>query len=219
MATLQHMLHAGASLKGFAKKGAAHKLGGDLATHWSRGHKAGASNAHSGEITSNAHSGENSVMQLPRVEQSTGQPQPQQQPTPPREAAQAPAPDREMDASRHGTAEWLHKPSQPITGKSGVHSEGVIKHPATGEIIFKGQPANDANDAEIAQWFNGQLGRSVSDAESILFKRTLALMGQPASNASDAEIAEWFRGQPLNAEPTNEAATIPGICVSLSHCV
>ena len=65
---------------------------------------------------------------------------------------------------------------------------------------FRGQPAPNASDAEIAGWFRGQPPSvTATDVVVIADPATAGwFRAHPAPNASNAEIAGWFRGQPAS---------------------
>merc|ERR1711865_1099806 len=68
-------------------------------------------------------------------------------------------------------------------------SDGIVAE-AAGKDWFRGQPATNATDPEIADWFRN---KPAAAAGSDWFR------GHPATNDTDAEIVDWFRNKPAAA--------------------
>jgi len=68
-------------------------------------------------------------------------------------------------------------------------SDGIVAE-AAGRDWFRGQPATNATDPEIADWFRN---KPAAAAGSDWFR------GHPATNDTDAEIVDWFRNKPAAA--------------------
>merc|ERR1711865_814276 len=68
-------------------------------------------------------------------------------------------------------------------------SDGIVAE-AAGRDWFRGQPATNATDPEIADWFRN---KPAAAAGSDWFR------GHPTTNDTDAEIVDWFRNKPAAA--------------------